>query len=59
MIFSIELILMMISIIMMGIILFTLYRFRKVQGVTYLIGLVVCRIVFASSVILEDRKSTV
>jgi len=56
MIFSIELILMMISIIMMGIILFTLYRFRKVQGVTYLIGLVVCRIVFASSVILEKSS---
>ncbi|MGE7113005.1 ATP-binding protein [Lysinibacillus sp. NPDC047702] len=56
MIFSIELILMMISIIMMGIILFTLYRFRKVRGVIYLIGLVVCRIIFASSVILEKSS---
>jgi len=54
--FSVELIFMMISIIMMGIIFFTLYRFRKKPGIIYLMSLVVCRIMYASSVILEKSS---
>ena len=54
--FSIELILMMISIIMMGIIFCALYRFRKKPGFIYLMGLVGCRIMYAISVILEKNS---
>ena len=56
MVFSVELILMMISILMMGIIFFTLYRFRKKPGFIYLMGLVGCRIIYASSIILEKNS---
>ncbi|MEK5040287.1 sensor histidine kinase [Sporosarcina sp. FSL K6-3457] len=56
MVFSVELILMMISIIMMSIIFFALYRFREKPGFIYLMGLVGCRIVYAISVILEKNS---
>ncbi|CAI6060485.1 sensor histidine kinase [Cohnella sp. JJ-181] len=48
-----ELIFMFASVVMTGMILFFVYGFRKERGVPYLIGLIVCRIVYSSSVILE------
>ncbi|MCR8658645.1 sensor histidine kinase [Paenibacillus endoradicis] len=54
--FTVELIFMIISVIMMGIIFFSLYRFRREPGVRYLMGLVVCRIIFAISVVLEKSS---
>lgn len=54
--FSVELVLMILSIIMMGIVFFTLYRFRKKPGFIYLMGLVGCRIIYASGVILEKNS---
>lgn len=54
--FSVELILMVISILMMTIIFFALYRFRKKPGFIYLMGLVGCRILYAISVILERNS---
>ncbi|WP_042478167.1 sensor histidine kinase [Bacillus ndiopicus] len=56
MVFSIELILTIISLIMMGTIFITLYRFRKVPGVVYMMSIVICRIVYASSLILEKSS---
>lgn len=53
---SVEFIMMIISIIMMGVIFVTLYRFRKKPGIIYLMSLVVCRIIYASSVILEKSS---
>lgn len=53
---SVELILMIASLIMMGIILFFVYGFRKERGVRYLIGLIVCRIIYSSSIILEKSS---
>lgn len=54
--FSVELVLMMISIVMMSIIFFALYRFREKPGFIYLMGLVGCRILYAISVILEKNS---
>ena len=54
--FSVELILMMISIVMMSVIFFALYRFREKPGFIYLMGLVGCRILYAISVILEKNS---
>jgi signal transduction histidine kinase len=48
---------MIASLIMMGIILFFVYGFRKERGVSYLIGLIVCRIIYSSSIILEKSSS--
>lgn len=42
--------------IMMGIIFVTLYRFKRKPGIQYLMGLVVCRIVYASSIIFEKSS---
>jgi signal transduction histidine kinase len=47
---------MIASLIMMGIILFFVYGFRKERGVRYLIGLIVCRIIYSSSIILEKSS---
>lgn len=55
-VFSVELMLMIISLIMMGTIFFTLYRFRKVYGVIYMMALVICRMTYASSLILEKSS---
>jgi len=56
MIFTAEIIVMMISVIMMGIIFFSLYRFRREPGIRYMMGVVVCRIIFASNIVLEKSS---
>ncbi|WP_313894259.1 ATP-binding protein [Psychrobacillus sp.] len=56
MFFSVQLIFMIFSIILMCIIFFTLFKFRKEPAVIYLLGLVICRIFYASSVILEKSS---
>lgn len=53
---TVELVLMIASVIMTGIILFTIYGFRRERGVGYLIGMVVCRIIYSSSIILEKSS---
>ena len=53
---TIELVLMIASLIMMGIILFFMYRFRKERGVTYLMGLIVCRIIYSIGIIMEKSS---
>ncbi|BBI36563.1 sensor histidine kinase [Cohnella abietis] len=53
---TIELIFMIASLLMMGIILFSVYGFRRERGVSYLIGVIVCRIVYSSGVIMEKNS---
>ncbi|MBW7475770.1 hypothetical protein K0T92_13530 [Paenibacillus oenotherae] len=53
---TVELVLMIASVIMTGIILFTIYGFRRERGVGYLIGLIVCRMIYSSSIILEKSS---
>lgn len=53
---TVELVLMIASVIMMGIILFSVYGFRRERGVSYLLGLIVCRIIYSSSIILEKNS---
>lgn len=53
---TVELVLMIASVIMTGIILFTIYGFRRERGVGYLIGMVVCRMIYSSSIILEKSS---
>ncbi|OMF26276.1 hypothetical protein BK133_20730 [Paenibacillus sp. FSL H8-0548] len=53
---TVELVLMIASVIMTGIILFFVYGFRKERGVGYLIGLIVCRMIYSSSIILEKSS---
>ncbi|WP_438348437.1 ATP-binding protein [Paenibacillus sp. FA6] len=52
----IELVLMIASLIMMGIILFFMYRFRRERGVSYLMGLIVCRIIYSIGIIMEKSS---
>ncbi|HIW34900.1 MAG TPA: hypothetical protein IAA29_19165 [Candidatus Paenibacillus intestinavium] len=56
MIFTAELIFMIISVLMMGIVFSVLYRFRREPGVRYMMGVVICRIIFASNVVLETNS---
>lgn len=51
---SVELILMIASLIMTGIVLYFVYGFRRERGGSYLIGLIVCRLIYYSSIILEE-----
>lgn len=53
---TVELVLMIASVIMTGIILFIVYGFRKERGVSYLVGLIVCRMIYSSSIILEKSS---
>ncbi|WP_256760485.1 ATP-binding protein [Cohnella sp. WQ 127256] len=53
---TLELVFMIASMMMMGFILLSIYRFRKVRGVSYLVGVIVCRIIYASGVILEKSS---
>ncbi len=53
---TVELILMIVSLIMTGIILLTVYGFRRERGVIYLVGLIVCRMMYSSSIILERHS---
>lgn len=54
---TIEFVVMIASVIMMGIIFFYIYGFRKERGVRFLLGMIVCRMIFASGVILEKSSS--
>lgn len=56
MVLTVELLLMIISILLMGLIFTILYRFRKKPGVIYLLVLVLCRIIYASSIIVEKNS---
>ncbi|MET1167625.1 histidine kinase N-terminal 7TM domain-containing protein, partial [Bacillus velezensis] len=47
---------MIVSLIMTGIILLTVYGFRRERGVIYLVGLIVCRMLYSSSIILERHS---
>ncbi|TVX99123.1 sensor histidine kinase [Cohnella terricola] len=53
---TVELVFMIASLIMMGIILFSVYGFRRERGVRYLIGVIVCRIIYSSGVIMERNS---
>jgi len=53
---TVELVFMIASLIMMGIILFFVYGFRKERGVSYLIGVIVCRIIYSGGIILERHS---
>ncbi|NHN31320.1 sensor histidine kinase [Paenibacillus agricola] len=53
---TVELVFMIASLIMTGIIFFFIYRFRKERGVSYFIGVIVCRIIYSSAVILEKSS---
>lgn len=53
---TIERILMIASVMMTCIILITIYGFRRERGVIYLLGLIVCRIIYSSGVILEKSS---
>jgi len=53
---TVENVLMIASVGMTGIILYFVYGFRRERGMRYLIGLIVCRIFYSSSVILEKNS---
>jgi signal transduction histidine kinase len=53
---TLELVFMIASVIMTGIILFSVYEFRRERGVSYLMGLIVCRIIYSSAVIMEKSS---
>ena len=53
---TIELILMSASVIMTGIVLFFIYGYRRERGVRYLLGVIVCRMVYSISIILEKSS---
>jgi hypothetical protein len=53
---TVELVFMIASLIMMGIILFFVYGFRRERGVSYLIGVIVCRIIYSSAIIMERNS---
>ncbi|OXS52920.1 hypothetical protein B1A99_31700 [Cohnella sp. CIP 111063] len=51
-----ELVLMTASVVLSGIILFFIYGYRKERGVSYLIGVIVCRMIYSSSIIMEKSS---
>ncbi|WP_217593806.1 ATP-binding protein [Cohnella sp. GbtcB17] len=51
-----ELVLMIASAIMTGVIFYFVYGFREERGVRYLLGLIACRLVFSAGVILEKSS---
>ena len=51
-----ELVLMIASVVMSGIILLFVYGYRKERGVSYLIGVIVCRMIYSSSIIMEKSS---
>jgi signal transduction histidine kinase len=53
---TVELVLMIASVVMTGIILYFMYGFRNERGVGYLIGMIVCLMIYSSSVILEKSS---
>lgn len=53
---TIELVVMMASIMMTCIILITVIGFRRERGMRYLIGVIICRIIYASGVVLEKSS---
>lgn len=53
---TVELVFMLASIAMSGIILFFIYGYRKERGVSYLIGVIICRMVYSGSVIMEKNS---
>lgn len=55
---TVELLFMIASLIMIGVIFISVYSFRRQRGIIYLLGLIVCRFVYAGSVILEKSVHT-
>ncbi|MEK3912137.1 ATP-binding protein [Paenibacillus sp. FSL H7-0331] len=53
---TVELVFMIASVIMTCIILSFAYRFRKARGVSYFIGVIVCRFIYSSGVIMEKSS---
>ncbi|MBP1994859.1 sensor histidine kinase [Paenibacillus eucommiae] len=53
---TIELVFMIASVMMICIIFISVYGFRKERGVSYLLGVIMCRIVYASGVVLEKSS---
>jgi signal transduction histidine kinase len=53
---TIELVFMIASVMMMCIIFISVYGFRKERGVSYLLGVIVCRIIYSSGVIMEKSS---
>jgi len=52
---NVELLILGVSLVLIGLIYVSVYRFRKQRGIRWLLGLIVCRFVYASSVILEKN----
>lgn len=55
---TVELVLMIASIIIMGMIFYFVYGFRQERGVPYLLGVIGCRIIYASGAVLEKSSET-
>lgn len=55
---TIELLFMMASLILIGIIFFSVYSFRRQRGIRFLLGLIACRFVYVGGVILEKSVFT-
>ncbi|WP_162341641.1 ATP-binding protein [Paenibacillus paridis] len=53
---TIELLFMTASVILICIIFISVYSFRRERGVVYLLGVIICRIVYASGVLLEKSS---
>ncbi|MFC4601734.1 ATP-binding protein [Cohnella hongkongensis] len=53
---TVELVLMAASVVLSGIILFFVYGYRKERGVSYLIGVIACRMIYSSTIILEKSS---
>jgi len=51
-----ELVFMIASVVLSGIILFFVYGYRKERGVSYLIGVIICRMLYSSSIIMEKSS---
>jgi len=53
---TIELIIMIASIMLMCIILINVIVYRKERGIKYLIGVIACRIIYSSGIVLEKSS---
>ncbi len=53
---AVENVLMIASVMLTGIILYFVYGFRRERGIRYLIGVIVCRIIYSGSILLEKNS---
>ncbi|MBO9610754.1 MAG: hypothetical protein J7639_32685, partial [Paenibacillaceae bacterium] len=50
---------MVVSVALSGIILWFVYGYRKERGVRYLLGVIICRMIYSSSIIMEKSSDAV